>query len=164
MTGNGRVPGCVVVLLAAATAAGAADLSGSWSLAGKDGPGGSARRGRAAFSLAIDQQGDTVTLGFGRDRRAAVTLRTDGAPRALNVNGNPTRATVAARWEGDALVVELTPARAGLKPLRSVWRRVDDDTLRIEGGLPGAGGQRASRNLVLTRQPGDGQPVAGGDQ
>jgi len=139
--------------VAAVAAAAPADLSGTW--AARPGNRGeqSQRRGNGGPSLRIDQGAETVTLSFGLGSRVAMTVRTDGTPRTLKVNGNQTRATIAAHWEGSDLVLEFTPARPGVQAARTVLRRVDETTLRIEGTMPGMGNRMATRGIELELQP-----------
>lgn len=141
------------LLLATVAVAAPTDLSGTWGprTAAREG----ARRGRGGLSLHIDQSAEAVTLSFGPGSRMAMTVRTDGTPRPLKVNGNATQATIAAHWEGSDLVVEFTPSRPGVKPVRTVLRRIDETTLRIEGTLPGAGSRMATRGIDLELQSPD---------
>ena len=153
-----------VSLIASAAAAGVADLSGTWSMKAPDDARSGARRGPAALSLTIDQRAEEITLTVGRNGRMSMTLRTDGTRRQLAVNGSKTPATLAAHWEGADLIVEFTPGRPGISPIRSILRRVDETTVRIEGGIPMAGGRLVTRSIDLTLQPGDspGRAESGG--
>lgn len=136
------------VLLLAAPALAAQDLSGAW--VPVEPPQREAPHLRAlsvslpgrSLELSIRQEGDVVTIDqVRRSRDAAETFttiyRTDGVAQVVSRPAGPE--LVAARWEGDRLVLEA----AGL--WRETWSRSEADRLEVVRERTGDGVSRTFR-------------------